>query len=201
MFMNRLFLIATLSVALLNGCSKSTEERHPVGGYSFEDIYLYSNGSLVDMQNLKIFVPAEEGVTDLEVVSYGLTRFQCLEENENITLEKSFSVPPEEKDVYEKVEGYHVRYKQTLRIRHRYNPYKSRQCSYRIFSAGFDGLAADITIVQRSARDCLMCFLVCPPQDCPRRVLSIFRCKQIIQDDKALDNVAVGVFLQTFRGD
>ena len=98
--MNRLFLIATLSVALLNGCSKSTEERHPVGGYSFEDIYLYSNGSLVDMQNLKIFVPAEEGVTDLEVVSYGLTRFQCLEENENITLEKSFSVPPEEKDVY-----------------------------------------------------------------------------------------------------
>ena len=49
--MNRLFLIATLSVALLNGCSKSTEERHPVGGYSFEDIYLYSNGSLVDMQN------------------------------------------------------------------------------------------------------------------------------------------------------
>lgn len=126
---------------------------HPVGGYSFEDIYLYSNGSLVDMQNLKIFVPAEEGVTDLEVVSYGLTRFQCLEENENITLEKSFSVPPEEKDVYEKVEGNHVRYKQTLRIRHRYNPYKSRQCSYRIFSAGFDGLAADITIVQRSARD------------------------------------------------
>lgn len=153
MFMNRLFLIATLSVALLNGCSKSTEERHPVGGYSFEDIYLYSNGGLVDMQNLKIFVPAEEGVTDLEVVSYGLTRFQCLEENENITLEKSFSVPPEEKDVYEKVEGYHVRYKQTLRIRHRYNPYKSRQCSYRIFSAGFDGLAADVTIVQRSARD------------------------------------------------
>ena len=96
------------------------------------------------MQNLKIIVPYEDGATDLEVVSYGLDGFKCLEENENVTLERPFSYPPEEGDVYKSVDGH----KQTLRIRHRYNSYKRRQCSYLIFSDGFDGFAADITIVQ-----------------------------------------------------
>lgn len=49
-------------------CSKKADES-PMGGYSFGDIYLYIDGSRVNLHELEIILPNEEGFTDLEVMS------------------------------------------------------------------------------------------------------------------------------------
>lgn len=49
-------------------CSKKADGL-PMGVYSFGDIYLYIDGSLVNLHELEIILPNEEGFTDLEVMS------------------------------------------------------------------------------------------------------------------------------------
>ncbi len=151
-------IAAVLLIILSGSCSKKQED-FMAGGYEFGEIYLYSNDCLVDMNNLEIIVPPEDGYSDLEVVSFGLSRLECLKKSEGITLENSFSVPPEEKDFYDKedtgnaqIKGFE-RYKQIIRVKHTANPtQKTRSCTYRIFSNGYNGFAADVTIVQKAHR-------------------------------------------------
>ncbi len=80
-------IIFILLVVLLAGCSKSVVEPG-CGGYSFGKIYLYMNGGMVDMNELTIAVPPEEGYTDIEVVTGRLLKFDYLEgDDKNISLE------------------------------------------------------------------------------------------------------------------
>ena len=156
---NHLLLAAVvLSAMLLEGCSNE-QDSLKFGGYEFGEIYLYSNDSLVDMHNLEIIVPPEDGYSELEVISFGLNRLECLKECEGIALEKSFSDPPEEKDFYDEedtgnaqIKGF-ARYKQIIKVKHTANSTrKTRSCTYRIFSNGYNGFAADVTIVQKVHR-------------------------------------------------
>ena len=72
-------IIFILLVVLLAGCSKSVVEPG-CGGYSFGKIYLYMNGGMVDMHELTIAVPPEEGYTDIEVVTGRLLKFDISKE-------------------------------------------------------------------------------------------------------------------------
>ena len=131
-----------LLVVLLAGCSKSVVEPG-CGGYSFGEIYLYMNGGIVDMHELTIAVPPEEGYTDIEVVTGRLLKFDYLEgDDKNISLEfpGPFEANPEDPWMT----------RQTIRVKCSANPgIKSRSCKYRIYAYVADGVMADVTFVQR----------------------------------------------------
>lgn len=67
-------------------CSKKADES-PMGGYSFGDIYLYIDGSLVNLHELEIILPNEEGFTDLEVMTGELESAKGLKGDESISVE------------------------------------------------------------------------------------------------------------------
>lgn len=135
-------IIFIVLVVLLAGCSKSVVEPG-CGGYSFGKIYLYMNGGMVDMHELTIAVPPEEGYTDIEVVTGRLLKFDYLEgDDKNISLEfpGPFEANPED--------PWMIR--QTIRVKCSANPgIKSRSCKYRIYAYVADGVMSDVTFVQR----------------------------------------------------
>lgn len=130
-------IIFILLVVLLAGCSKSEVEPE-CGGYSFGEIYLYMNGGMVDMHELTIAVPPEEGYTDIEVVTGRLLNFDYLEgDDKNITLEFPGPFEENQEDPW-------------IRVKCSANPgIKSRSCKYRIYAYVADGVMADVTFVQR----------------------------------------------------
>ena len=139
----KVFLLSAIVLAIINSCTKDTKEPL-MGGYSFGKIYLYVDGVLVDIHKLEIILQAEEGFTDLEVVTGKLEYVKYLEGDDFISIEL-FSDP------LDGAIDNPWSYKQKIRVKHSANQgVKPRSCSYRIFAGVADGVAADITFKQNN---------------------------------------------------
>lgn len=123
-------------------CSNKAEES-PMGGYSFGEIYLHVDGSLVNLHELEIILPNEEGFTDLEVMTGKLESAKRLKGDESISVEL-FSEP------LDGAIDNQWSYRQKIRVKHKANQgTASRSCTYRIFADVADGVAADVTFRQK----------------------------------------------------
>ncbi|GEM_PF-2974451 len=150
---NKLFILigVILSVVLVS-CSK-TPARILDGGPTFGDIYLLTtNNVLIEAHESVLDVPATEGSTDLEIVSYGLEKIEKLGGDSSISLEKRFSVPASESELFRpETSKQNAQYRQVVRVVYSSNTSsKKRSTTFRIYSAGGNGHAADITFEQNS---------------------------------------------------
>lgn len=148
---NKLFIFigVILSVALVS-CSK-TPARILDGGPTFGGIYFLTNNNvLIEAHESVLNVPATKGFTDLEIVSYGLERIEKLGGDSNISLEKRFSLPASESELFNVETSEQIkRYKQIVRVVYSANTSsKNRSATFRLYSNGGNGHAADITFEQ-----------------------------------------------------
>lgn len=147
--MKKLLYFLPLAIVLLAQSCAKPEEEYPVGGYSFDRIYILSSNALVKAHNTTITVPAKSSTIELEIVSYGLGESEMLSGDDSISIvEDSFTFPPEETELYDVKMGT-KRYKQKIHF-HTYDntTTKTKSATFRIISHKFNGFAADITIVQ-----------------------------------------------------
>ena len=147
--MKKLLYFLPIAIMLLaQSCAKPEDEIH-IGGYSFDRIYILSCNSLVKAHNTTITVPAKSSTIELEIVSYGLLRTERISGDDSISIEEeAFAPTPAETDLYD-IENKVKRYKQKIHF-HTYDntTSKTKSATFRIISGGYNGFAADITIVQ-----------------------------------------------------
>lgn len=145
-----IFLLA-IFVMLFMSCSKTPKETID-GGYSFGETYFLVDGELVDAHESTLDVPAVEGYKDIEVISCGLESIKKLGGDSNISLEKHFSVPASQSELFrEGTFKQNTLYKQIVRVVYSTNSSsKKRSATFRIFSGGGNGHAADIAFEQDS---------------------------------------------------
>lgn len=143
--MKKIILLSLL--ALVFGCKKDDMKD---GGYSFSDIYLLQDDVLVDAQKHTENIGNEGGTITLDYVSFWISHIETRRECEGITITYSPSeYHPSEDALYEKVDKWTSRYKQTVTIAIAQNDSKkSRSAVFRIRTLGGDGHATDLTIEQ-----------------------------------------------------
>lgn len=143
-----LYFLPLVIVLLAQSCSKPEEEM-PMGGYSFDRIYILSSNALVKAHNTTITVPAKSSTIELDIVSYGLSDSKRLSGDDSISIvEDSFVFPPEETELYDIEKGTKL-YRQKIHFHTCDNTTtKTKSATFRIISHKFNGFAADITIVQ-----------------------------------------------------
>lgn len=139
-----LLVYIALGAMMISAVSYSKKaDKSPMGGYSFGDIYLYIDGSLVNLHELEIILPNEEGFTDLEVMTGKLESAKRLKGDESISVEL-FSEP------LDCAIDNQWSYRQKIRVKHKANQgTASRSCTYRIFADVADGVAADVIFRQK----------------------------------------------------
>ena len=143
------FLITGTLCLLAIGCDRGNS--HEDGGFRFDQIYVYEDGSLIDAQDLVVELPAEGGSIEKEFVTYGITGLREVSRVDGISAEFLSSYPPPEDELYEAGQ-YLSRYKQTIRFEAKpNNEKKSREAKIMIVTAGFNGYAAYVNIKQSSA--------------------------------------------------
>lgn len=149
---NKLFILICIVLSVALGSCSKTPARILDGGPTFGEIYfLTNNNELIEAHESVLNVPATKGFTDLEIVSYGLYKIEKLGGDSNISLEKRFSVPASESELF-KVESSEQakRYKQVVRVVYSSNTSsKERSATFRLHSNGGNGHAADITFEQK----------------------------------------------------
>lgn len=148
---NKLFILICIVLSIALGSCSKTPARILDGGYSFGEIYFLTNNVLIEAHESVLNVPATKGFTDLEIVSYGLYKIEKLGGDSNISLEKRFFVPASESELF-KVESSEQtkRYKQVVRVVYSSNTTsKKRSATFRLYSNGGNGHAADITFEQK----------------------------------------------------
>lgn len=143
------FLITGTICLLAIGCDRGHSYKY--GGFRFDQIYVYENGSLIDAQDLVVELPAEGGSIEKEFVTYGITELRVVSRVDGISAEFLSSYPPPEDELYEAGQ-YLSRYKQTIRFEAKpNNEKKSREAKIMIVTAGYNGYAALVNIKQPSA--------------------------------------------------
>lgn len=143
------FLITGTLCLLAIGCDRGNS--HEAGGFRFDQIYVYEDGSLIDAQDLVVELPAEGGSIEKEFVTYGITELREVSRVDGISAEFLSSYPPPEDELYEAGQ-YLSRYKQTIRFEAKpNNEKKSREAKIMIVTAGYNGYAAYVNIKQSSA--------------------------------------------------
>lgn len=148
-FIVNLLITGTLCLLAL-GCNSDISNED--GGFRFDQIYVYEDGSLTDAQDLVVELPAEGGHIEKEFVTYGITELREVSRVDGISAEFLSSYPPPEDELYEAGQ-YLSRYKQTIRFEAKpNNEKKSRESKIMIVTAGYNGYAAIVHIRQASSK-------------------------------------------------
>lgn len=144
---NVIELFISFIIALfVSGC-KETD----LGGFVFDQIYVYEDGILIDAQDLMVNIPAEGGVVEKEFVTYGIMGLRDIKKASGISAEFLSTYPAPDDEIYE-VEQYLTRYKQTARFKAEPNTTKkSREAKIMIVTEGYNGYAAYVHIKQDAA--------------------------------------------------
>ena len=143
------FLITGTLCLLATGCDRGNSYKE--GGFRFDQIYVYEDGSLIDAQDFVVEFPAEGGSIEKEFVTYGITELREVNRVDGISAEFLSSYPPPDDELYEAGQ-YLSRYKQTIRFEAKpNNEKKSLEAKIMIVTAGYNGYAAYVNIKQSSA--------------------------------------------------
>lgn len=148
-----LILILTFVSITLMSCSK-TPTHYQDGGEVVGKIYLLIDDRLVEAHEYVVNIPETKGSTNLEVVSYGLTRIEKLGGSREITAEGQFSIPASDSELFkeETADGM-AQYKQVVQVRFEANTSRNeRSSTFRIHANGYNGFLSDIIVRQRAAR-------------------------------------------------
>ena len=145
-----LFLAIVTIVAV--SCGK-TPTKTLDGGPWFRDIYIWTDGALINAHESVITLPSSEGFADLEIISYGLRKIEKLGGDPDIVLEERFSYPPADSELFKENPSTLDQYKQTVRVVYKPNlSSKTKTATFRLYAEGYNGFASDITFNQEGQR-------------------------------------------------
>ena len=139
--------MAILTILMVS-CGK-TPTNSLDGGPWFSNIYIWADGALINAHEAVITLPSSEGFTDLEIISYSLREIEKLGGDPDIVLEKRFSYPPADSELFKENPSTIDQYKQTVRVVYKPNlSTKTKTATFRLYSQGYNGFASDITFKQ-----------------------------------------------------
>lgn len=114
--MNRIINVLIFNLLVL-GCKNVDPVIYdPLGGYSFSDMYLYTDGVLSDAHENVIECSAETTSLTIQVVSYGIDGAEIIDGEDFSLVKGRPSVPPSQEDIYKAESGKYTQYLQELTV-------------------------------------------------------------------------------------